>query len=162
MPATYARIGLMDGLFSRVGASDNLREATSTFMAEMKETAYIMNHATPRSFVILDEVGRGTSVEEGRAIASSCLSYMSGTINCRTFFATHYLDLEQDVRSLNCTHCLTLKVIKTDSDIVFLHQVIEGWATTTYALDVAKMAGLPAKLLDHARFLLSRTAAKTA
>jgi DNA mismatch repair protein MutS len=151
VPARTVTLGLTDQIFSRVGASDNLNQGESTFMVEMLETAYILNHATEQSFVILDEVGRGTSVDEGCAIARAVIRYLLDTLKCRTLFATHYYDLA-DMHALYPTlKPYTFRVETYGEKIFFRHQVIPGKASQAYALEVAKRAGIPASVIQDAK-----------
>ncbi len=151
VPAKHAEIGIVDALFSRVGASDDLLRGHSTFMVEMMETSHILHHATPNSFVILDEVGRGTSTHDGLAIASACVHYLAQTLVCRTFFATHYRELADLASCFNNLICATLKVESWEETIVFLHQVVPGVSERSYGLDVARLAGLPDPVLAMAQ-----------
>lgn len=155
VPADYAHVGVIDRLFSRVGAADDLARGQSTFMVEMVETATILNLATDRSFVILDEIGRGTATYDGLSIAWSCIEYLHDVNRCRSLFATHYHELtllSSKLSFLSC-HCLAVKEWK--GDIVFLHRVIEGSADKSYGIHVAKLAGLPAKVITRASQILS-------
>ena len=156
VPATYASIGICDQLFSRVGASDNLAAGQSTFMVEMVETANILNRATKKSFIIFDEIGRGTSTFDGMAIAQSVLEYIN-FLGVRTLFATHYHELTRLVtdENLNNVACLTIDVREHNNDIVFLHKIIPGVANRSYGIAVAKMAGMPEKIVARAEQVLS-------
>lgn len=156
VPATSATIGICDQLFSRVGASDNLAAGQSTFMVEMVETANILNRATRKSFIIFDEIGRGTSTFDGMAIAQAVLEYIN-TLGVRTLFATHYHELTRlvDKESLNNVACLTIDVREHNNDIVFLHKIISGVANRSYGIAVAKMAGMPEKIVQRAESVLS-------
>lgn len=156
VPATDATIGLVDALFSRVGASDDLARGHSTFMVEMLETAAILHQATPNSFVILDEVGRGTSTHDGLAIAGACVSYLIQHIGCRTFFSTHYLELTEKEGLLTGLECHTLKVETWENQLVFLHSVHKGKAKRSYGLEVARLAGLPDTVLQEASRTLEK------
>ena len=156
VPANTATIGICDQLFSRVGASDNLAAGQSTFMVEMVETANILNRATKKSFIIFDEIGRGTSTFDGMAIAQAVLEYLN-TLTPRTLFATHYHELTRLVESenLNNVSCLTIDVREHNNDIVFLHKIISGVANRSYGIAVAKMAGMPEKIVERAEQVLS-------
>ena len=156
VPAGSATIGICDQLFSRVGASDNLAAGQSTFMVEMVETANILNRATKKSFVIFDEIGRGTSTFDGMAIAQAVLEYMN-TLGARTLFATHYHELTGLVGDENLTNvsCLTIDVREHNNDIVFLHKIIPGVANRSYGIAVAKMAGMPQRVVERAENVLS-------
>jgi len=155
VPATNATIGICDQLFSRVGASDNLAAGQSTFMVEMVETANILNRATKKSFIIFDEIGRGTSTFDGMAIAQAVLEYLN-TLTPRTLFATHYHELTGlvDDENLNNVSCLTIDVREHNNDIVFLHKIIPGVANRSYGIAVAKMAGMPKKIVERAEQVL--------
>ena len=155
VPATSATIGICDQLFSRVGASDNLAAGQSTFMVEMVETANILNRATKQSFIIFDEIGRGTSTFDGMAIAQAVLEYLN-TLCPRTLFATHYHELTELVgdNKLNNVSCLTIDVREHNNDIVFLHKIIAGVANRSYGIAVAKMAGMPTKIVSRAEQVL--------
>ena len=156
VPATSATIGICDQLFSRVGASDNLAAGQSTFMVEMVETANILNRATKKSFVIFDEIGRGTSTFDGMAIAQAVLEHINA-LGVRTLFATHYHELTRlvDDENLNNVACLTIDVREHNNDIVFLHKIIPGVANRSYGIAVAKMAGMPKSVVERAENVLS-------
>ena len=156
VPAQSAKIGICDQLFSRVGASDNLAAGQSTFMVEMVETANILNRATKKSFIIFDEIGRGTSTFDGMAIAQAVLEYLD-TLKPRTLFATHYHELTGLVgeEKLENVACLTIDVREHNNDIIFLHKIIPGIANRSYGIAVAKMAGMPAKVVERAENVLS-------
>jgi len=159
VPATSCKLSIVDRLFSRVGASDNLANDQSTFMVEMTETANILAQATRNSMVIMDEVGRGTSTVDGFAIASSILEYLHDTIQCRTLFATHFHELTtQSLANLQRVKCYTFKAQEigngsdsTVSDIVFTYKIIPGASDRSFGIHVAKMAGLPAQVIARAR-----------
>ena len=154
VPADRAVIGIVDRLFSRVGASDDLAKGRSTFMVEMVETAAILNRATARSFVILDEIGRGTATYDGLAIAWATLEHLHDVNQCRTLFATHYHELThlQDAKARLLCH--SMQVREWQGDIVFLHRVIAGAADRSYGVHVARLAGLPNKVLGRAEQIL--------
>lgn len=156
VPATSATIGICDQLFSRVGASDNLAAGQSTFMVEMVETANILNRATKKSFIIFDEIGRGTSTFDGMAIAQAVLEYLN-TLTPRTLFATHYHELTELVSSENLSNvsCLTIDVREHNNDIIFLHKIIPGVANRSYGIAVAKMAGMPKHVVERAEQVLN-------
>ena len=156
VPATSATIGICDQLFSRVGASDNLAAGQSTFMVEMVETANILNRATKQSFIIFDEIGRGTSTFDGMAIAQAVLEHLN-TLKARTLFATHYHELTGLVgdENLSSVSCLTIDVREHNNDIVFLHKIIPGVANRSYGIAVAKMAGMPEKIVERAEDVLA-------
>ena len=156
IPTTSATIGICDQLFSRVGASDNLAAGQSTFMVEMVETANILNRATSKSFIIFDEIGRGTSTFDGMAIAQAVLEHLN-TLKPRTLFATHYHELTRLVDEENLTNvsCLTIDVREHNNDIVFLHKIIPGVANRSYGIAVAKMAGMPKTVVERAEQVLA-------
>jgi DNA mismatch repair protein MutS len=156
VPATKAHIGAIDRLFSRVGAYDDLAHGRSTFMVEMVETATILNQATPQSFVILDEVGRGTSTYDGMAIAEATLEYLHDTLGCRGLFATHYHELTATADRLETLACYTLAIDLSQSNPYFNHQVIPGIAKGSYGLYVAQLAGIPSPVLARAQDLLTQ------
>ena len=154
VPARRARIGLVDRVLSRVGASDNLARGESTFMVEMRETADILASASERSLVILDEIGRGTSTFDGLAIAWAVAEHLARVVRCRTLFATHYHEmtaLDADPHIVN----YSVSARELDGDIVFLHRLVRGPANQSYGVAVAKLAGLPASVLSRAGELLA-------
>ncbi len=154
VPATAAKIGLVDKLFSRVGAADDLARGQSTFMVEMLETALILNQATAQSLVILDEIGRGTATHDGMAIAQAVLEDLHQRVQCRALFATHYHELTALQKSLPRLHCAMLAVLERADEIVFLHQVVAGEAQRSYGLHVARLAGMPKTVLRRAAEIL--------
>ncbi len=154
VPASRASIGVIDRLFSRVGAADDLARGQSTFMVEMVETAAILNQATARSFVILDEIGRGTATYDGLSIAWATVEHLHHTICCRSLFATHYHELTHLQETLSALQCYSMKVKEWKGDVVFLHEVIAGNADKSYGIHVAQLAGLPASVLERAKALL--------
>ena len=155
VPADNAEIGIIDRLFSRVGASDDLARGRSTFMVEMVETATILNQSTSRSLVILDEIGRGTATWDGLSIAWACLEYLHNNIGCRALFATHYHELTSLTGQLSGLRCHAMQVKEWQGDIVFLHEVGEGSADKSYGVHVAKLAGLPQTVIKRAAHLVS-------
>ena len=155
VPARHASIGVVDKLFSRVGAADDLARGQSTFMVEMVETAAILNRATARSLVILDEIGRGTATYDGLSLAWSVIEYLHDTNKCRALFATHYHELTALSSRLSHLRLYTVLVKEWKGDIVFLHEVAEGSADRSYGLHVAKLAGIPAVVLKRASFILN-------
>ena len=154
VPAQSARIGIVDRLFSRVGAADDLARGRSTFMVEMVETAAILNQAGPRSFVILDEIGRGTATFDGLSIAWACLEHLHEVNRCRTLFATHYHELTALAAKLPALICHTMRVKEWKGDVVFLHEVGSGTADRSYGVHVAKLAGLPKSVTARAEEVL--------
>ncbi len=156
VPATKACIGLVDRIFTRIGASDDLASGRSTFMVEMNETATIINSMTDRSFIVLDEIGRGTSTYDGVAIAWSIVEHIAKTTQARTIFATHYHELANLDRLYPCIKNYQVLVVENDSPnaktrIEFLHKVVEGSADRSYGIEVARLAGLPKSVLDRAK-----------
>ncbi len=156
VPATAAHIGVLDRLYSRVGAADDLARGRSTFMVEMIETAAILNQATPRSLVILDEIGRGTATYDGLSIAWATLEHLHDVNQCRALFATHYHELTSLAQTLKQLHCATMKVREWNGDIVFLHEVVAGTAERSYGIQAAKLAGLPPAVIHRATEVLRR------
>jgi DNA mismatch repair protein MutS len=156
VPADEAHIGTVDRLFSRVGAADDLARGRSTFMVEMVETAAILNQATERSFVILDEIGRGTSTFDGLSIAWATVENLHGVNACRALFATHYHELTTLAARLQHLANATVKVRDWQDDIVFLHEVVPGVADRSYGIHVARLAGLPSAVIDRAQEILKR------
>ena len=151
VPATRATIGVCDQLFSRVGASDNLAAGQSTFMVEMSETANILNRATKQSFIIFDEIGRGTATYDGMAIAQAVLEYLD-ELGPRTLFATHYHELTS--LRLDNVACLTIDVREHNNEIIFMHKIVPGVANRSYGIHVARMAGMPAAVVARAESVL--------
>ncbi|MGB7654249.1 MAG: DNA mismatch repair protein MutS [Novosphingobium sp.] len=156
VPADSARIGLVDRLFSRVGASDNLARGRSTFMVEMVETAAILAQASERSFVILDEVGRGTSTYDGLALAWAVVEAVHSSIRCRCLFATHYHELARLAESCEALSLHHVRAREWQGDLVLLHELAEGPADRSYGLAVAKLAGVPAPVVARAKAVLER------
>lgn len=156
VPATRARLGLVDRLFSRVGASDNLARGRSTFMVEMVETAAILALATPRSFVILDEVGRGTSTYDGLAIAWAVVEAIHEDNRCRCLFATHYHELTRLAERCDALTLHHVRAREWKGDLVLLHEVAEGPADRSFGIAVARLAGLPPTTLKRAKAVLDK------
>ncbi len=158
VPATRATIGICDQLFSRVGASDNLAAGQSTFMVEMSETANILRRATKSSFIIFDEIGRGTATYDGMAIAQAVLEYLN-ELQPRTLFATHYHELTAlvgcDNGKLHNVSCLTIDVREHNNEIIFMHKIVAGIANRSYGIHVAKMAGMPEAVVARAESVLA-------
>lgn len=154
VPATRAEIGLVDQIFSRIGAADDLAAGRSTFMVEMVETASILHQASKRSFIILDEIGRGTSTQDGLAIARAVSEHIIANIKARCLFATHYHELS-DLEKSYPVALLTMKIIEHDNNVVFLHEVIDGAADKSYGIHVAELAGLPPMVITRAKELLT-------
>ncbi|MCR9291930.1 MAG: DNA mismatch repair protein MutS [bacterium] len=154
VPATRARIGVADRIFARVGASDELSRGQSTFMVEMVETARILNTATARSLVILDEIGRGTSTFDGLSLAWAIVEHLHDAVAARTLFATHYHELTQLEKSLPGVHNFNVAVKEWDENIVFLHRIVPGGADKSYGIHVARLAGIPSKVNERAKDIL--------
>ena len=154
VPARAARIGVVDRLFSRVGAADDLARGRSTFMVEMVETAAILNQAGPHAFVILDEIGRGTATFDGLSIAWATLEHLHEVNRCRTLFATHYHELTALAAKLPALACHTMRVKEWKGEVVFLHEVGPGTADRSYGIHVAKLAGLPKSVTARAEEVL--------
>jgi DNA mismatch repair protein MutS len=154
VPARSAHIGIVDRLFSRVGASDDLARGRSTFMVEMVETAGILNQATPRSLVILDEIGRGTATFDGLSIAWASLEYLNAVNQCRALFATHFHELTALAGTLSGVANATMEVKEWQDGIVFMHRVVPGAASRSYGIQVAKLAGLPRPVIERASEVL--------
>ena len=155
VPAAHAHIGVVDRLFSRVGASDDIASGRSTFMVEMVETAGILNSATERSFVILDEIGRGTSTFDGLSIAWATVEHLHDVNRCRSLFATHYHELTTLSERLDQVANVTVDVKEWKDDIVFLHKVRAGAADRSYGIHVARLAGLPDVVTVRAKEILA-------
>ncbi|MFP4068966.1 MAG: DNA mismatch repair protein MutS [Opitutales bacterium] len=158
VPARACRLGLVDRIFSRVGASDELARGNSTFMVEMNETANILNNATPRSLVILDEIGRGTSTYDGLSIAWAVIEHLHprDAAGPRTLFATHYHELTQLAKTLARLQNYSVAVKEWNDEIIFVRQVVKGAADRSYGIQVARLAGLPATVIDRAKTILER------
>jgi DNA mismatch repair protein MutS len=155
VPAARARIGIVDRLFSRVGAADDLARGRSTFMVEMVETAAILNQATPASLVILDEIGRGTATFDGLSIAWAVVEHLHDVNRSRALFATHFHELTHLSKRLPRLGNLTMRVTDWEGEVVFLHEVVPGAADRSYGIQVAKLAGLPPAVIERARHLLA-------
>ena len=150
VPAENAHIGLCDRIFTRIGASDNLAQGQSTFFVEMSELAYILNTATEKSLIILDEIGRGTSTYDGLSIAWATAEFVCKR-RIRTLFATHYHEMTVLENTLDGIRNLNVDVIEDNGNIVFLHKIVEGSASRSYGIHVAQLAGVPEELLINAR-----------
>ena len=157
VPANKATISIVDRIFSRVGAQDHLQKGMSTFMVEMNETANILNNATERSLIILDEIGRGTSTFDGISIAWSIVEYLHGENNKggpKTLFATHYHELTDLALVLNGVKNFNVQIKEWNDEIIFLRKIVPGGADKSYGIHVARLAGLPNKVLNRAREVL--------
>jgi len=155
VPAAKARLGMVDRVFTRIGASDNLARGRSTFMVEMTETAAILHTATPRSLILLDEVGRGTATYDGLAIAWAAIEYLHARTRAKTLFATHYFELTELAEQLSGVKNYHVSVKETGTGIVFLRRVEPGAADRSYGIEVAKLAGLPDEVVRRAREVLA-------
>jgi len=157
VPAEAATIGLVDRIFTRIGAQDDLATGQSTFMVEMVETANILHHATPRSLIILDEIGRGTSTYDGLAIARAVVEYLHNNKRCgaRTLFATHYHELVEVAKSLPRIQCMNVAVTEEEGRVVFLHKIVPGGADKSYGVHVAQLAGIPKPVIHRAEEILA-------
>jgi DNA mismatch repair protein MutS len=154
VPAERMRLGLVDRIYTRIGASDNVARGRSTFMVEMTETAAILNTATSRSLVLLDEMGRGTATYDGLSLAWATVEHLHEKIGARTLFATHYHELTLLADRLNRLKNLRVTVKESASGIVFLHTVETGAASKSYGIEVARLAGLPIGVISRAREVL--------
>jgi DNA mismatch repair protein MutS len=155
VPAESATLGLVDRIFCRVGASDDLSRGQSTFMVEMSETALILNHATDRSLVILDEIGRGTATFDGLSIAWAVAEHLHDQIGCRTLFATHYHELTDLANTKQAVANYNVAVREWNEEIIFLHKILPGAADKSYGIQVARLAGLPKPVVERAKSILS-------
>ncbi|HTQ38986.1 MAG TPA: DNA mismatch repair protein MutS [Pirellulales bacterium] len=156
VPAREATLGVADRIFARVGASDELSRGQSTFMVEMTETARILNTATPRSLVILDEIGRGTSTYDGVSLAWAVVEYLHDHLGCRTLFATHYHELTDLAKTLSSVRNLNVAVREWDEQVVFLHKIVDGAADKSYGIHVARLAGVPPEVNQRAQQILAQ------
>jgi DNA mismatch repair protein MutS len=155
VPARSARLSVVDRVFTRIGASDNLARGRSTFMVEMTETAAILHTATARSLILLDEVGRGTATYDGLAIAWAAIEYLHARVRAKTLFATHYFELTELAEQLSGVKNYHVSVKETGGGIVFLRKVESGSADRSYGIEVAKLAGLPNEVTERAREVLA-------
>jgi DNA mismatch repair protein MutS len=156
VPAKAMHLGVVDRLFSRVGAGDDLAQGRSTFMMEMVETAAILSQATGKSFVILDEIGRGTATYDGLAIAWACTEHLHEHVQCRTLFATHYHELSALEKKLKALNNLSLQAREHNGELIFLHEARPGAADRSYGVQVARLAGMPSGVVARARDILQR------
>jgi len=155
IPAVKAEIGLVDRIFTRVGANDDLSRGQSTFMVEMNETANIANNATERSLVILDEIGRGTSTFDGLSIAWSVAEYLHNKVKARTLFATHYHELTELEMTCTGVKNFNVAVREWNDQIIFLRKIVRGGADKSYGIQVARLAGLPPEIISRAKEILN-------
>jgi DNA mismatch repair protein MutS len=160
VPAKYAKIGVVDRLFSRIGAGDDISSGRSTFMVEMSETAAILNNATKNSLIILDEIGRGTSTFDGLSIAWAVTEYIHNVLKCRTLFATHYHELVGLEQTLSGLKCQTMQVREWQNSIIFMHKVVPGKADRSYGIHVAELAGVPHIVSNKAKSILAQLESK--
>jgi DNA mismatch repair protein MutS len=162
VPAASAQIGVVDKIFTRVGANDNLSAGESTFMVEMNETASIMNNLSPRSLILLDEIGRGTSTYDGISIAWSLAEYLHNNpqANPRTLFATHYHELNELAEKYPRVKNFHVAVKETSSKVIFMRKLVEGGTEHSFGIHVAKMAGMPKAILDRANEMLAELESK--
>jgi DNA mismatch repair protein MutS len=156
VPAESLRLGLVDRIYTRIGASDNVARGRSTFMVEMTETATILNTATSKSLILLDEMGRGTATFDGLSLAWATVEYLHAETGARTLFATHYHELTMLAEKLPRVRNLRVGVKEVAGGIVFLHNIEPGAASKSYGIEVAKLAGLPAVVIDRARRVLKQ------
>jgi len=156
VPAKSARIGVVDGVFTRIGASDDLGSGQSTFMVEMREVADILNTATNKSLLILDEIGRGTSTYDGMSIARAVIEYISDSkkLGAKTLFATHYHELTEMETQISCVKNYNIAAKKRGEDIIFLRKIVRGGADDSYGIEVSKLAGIPQWIIGRARKVL--------
>jgi len=167
VPAKRAQITVVDGIFARVGSGDVIAKNQSTFMTEMIEVANILHNASSKSFVIFDELGRGTSTYDGLALTQAILSYVAQTIQCKTLIATHYHELIAMEKQLPGVHNYSVSVYETDKEVVFMKKIVKGGASKSYGIDVAKIAGIPESVIAQAKYILDHleeevTSGKTA
>jgi DNA mismatch repair protein MutS len=162
IPAESATVGLADRIFTRVGAADELTRGLSTFMLEMVETANILNNATPRSLVILDEVGRGTSTCDGLSLAWAISEHLALKLKCRALFATHYHELTELEELLDGTTNLNVAVREWNDEVIFMHRIVPGGTDQSYGVHVARLAGVPKDVIDRARLILPQLQAHVA
>jgi len=155
VPASQAQLPIFDRIFTRVGASDDLARGQSTFMVEMTEASHILREATDRSLVILDEVGRGTSTQDGLALASAILEDLVERIGCYSMFATHYHELVPFAQKLGKVACIQPEVLTDGDEIRFTHNIVEGASGRSFGLEVARLAGVPTKVIERAKEVLS-------
>ncbi|MFM7314583.1 MAG: MutS-related protein, partial [Cyanobium sp.] len=161
IPARSARLGIADRIFTRVGAGDDLAAGQSTFLVEMAETANILHHATPRSLVLLDEIGRGTATFDGLSIAWAVAEHLATVIGARTIFATYYHELNELAALLPAVGNAQVLVEETGDDLLFLHRVSRGGASRSYGIEAARLAGVPAPVVLRARQVLGRIEANS-
>lgn len=154
VPAKRAQISLVDGIFARVGSGDVIAKNQSTFMTEMIEVANILHNATAKSFIIFDELGRGTSTYDGLALTQAILQHVAQVIKSKTLIATHYHELIGLEKQLDCVHNYSVSVYETDKEVVFMKKIVKGGASKSYGIDVAKIAGIPESVIAQAKYIL--------
>jgi DNA mismatch repair protein MutS len=162
VPAKYAKIGVVDKIFTRIGASDDIVSGQSTFMVEMSEVANIVNSATERSFIILDEVGRGTSTFDGISIAWAISEYIHDHLKAKTIFATHYHELTDMEKKYKNAVNYRIEVKEKEDSVIFLRKIVRGGADKSYGIEVARLAGLPDEILTNSRKILKSLEARRA
>jgi DNA mismatch repair protein MutS len=154
IPGAEARVDLIDHIFTRIGASDDLARGQSTFMVEMSETANILNNATARSLIILDEIGRGTSTFDGLSLAWSIVEHLHNAVGAKTLFATHYHELTELAARLPRVRNFNVAVREWNDQIIFLRKIVEGGTDKSYGIHVARLAGVPKEVLERAKVIL--------
>jgi DNA mismatch repair protein MutS len=156
VPASSAHIGLVDRIFVRAGAIDDISQGRSTFLVEMSEMSYILNHATSRSFIVLDEVGRGTSTYDGMSLAWAVVEEIHDFIGARTLFATHYHELTELAEHLWGVKNYSLAVRERGREVIFLYRLVQGGMDKSYGVQVARLAGLPERVIERAEEVMAR------
>jgi DNA mismatch repair protein MutS len=155
IPAMRATVGLVDRIFTRVGATDDLARGQSTFLVEMNETANILNNATPKSLIVLDEIGRGTSTFDGLSIAWAVAEHLHGAVGAKTLFATHYHELTELAATLPRVKNYNVAVREWHDQVIFLHKILPGGTDKSYGIQVARLAGLPKEVIARAKEVLN-------
>lgn len=156
VPASLAEISICDQVFTRIGASDNISKGESTFMLEMNEVSSILKNSTEQSFVILDEVGRGTSSDDGLSIAMAIVEYLSKRKKVKTVFATHFHELTILENELDNVKNLKIEILEENNNLVFLRKISEGKSDRSYGIEVAKLSGLPDEIIDNAKIIMDK------
>ena len=156
VPATSAQISICDQVFTRIGASDNISKGESTFMLEMNEVSSILKNSTENSFVILDEVGRGTSSDDGLSIAMAIVEYLSKKKKVKTVFATHFHELTIMENELDNVKNLKIEILEENNNLVFLRKIKKGKSDRSYGIEVAKLSGLPDEVIDNAKLIMDK------
>jgi DNA mismatch repair protein MutS len=155
VPAEHCVVGLVDRIFARLGASDDLHEGESTFMVEMREASHILSHASTRSLVLIDELGRGTATSDGLSLAQAILEHLAGEVGCRTLFATHYHEITALEEGSPRIRNLSVGSVEDGDRVVFTHEIQRGPAPRSYGIEVAKLSGLPSFVISRACEILS-------